>query len=167
MLLVATVVAVILQSCNKENSETGNENGNQGVTPDGYVDLGLPSGTLWKTTDEKGYFQCDSAIDKYGCNLPTKEQFEELIALCQSDWDETKHGRTFLASNGKRIFFSASGSYGINGGLEEVGAGGYYWSSTSYNDQGYKWFFLFGSNGMWMRYVPKSRKLSVHLVRNN
>lgn len=66
----------------KEKGETIRE------VPDGYVDLGLPSGTLWAKTwtklseDISPYDACQTYIDK----LPSKEQFEELIKHCQWKW---------------------------------------------------------------------------------
>jgi hypothetical protein len=51
-----------------------------------YVDLGLPSGTLWsngcKTNKEKAYlyFSYDDAAKH---NIPTKEQYQELIVNCE------------------------------------------------------------------------------------
>lgn len=39
-----------------------------------YVDLGLPSGTMWKLFIEDGYYTFDRAVEKFGSNLPTKEQ---------------------------------------------------------------------------------------------
>ena len=45
----------------------------------GYVDLGLPSGTLWKEYNENcGLITYDQARHYYGNSLPTKEQWEEL-----------------------------------------------------------------------------------------
>lgn len=46
---------------------------------DGYVDLGLPSGTLWKTENEDcGLVTYDKAYELYGNSLPTYEQLKEL-----------------------------------------------------------------------------------------
>ena len=48
-----------------------------------YVDLGLPSGTLWKSKNENGFFyNHSSAVLDYGDNLPSKEQFKELADNC-------------------------------------------------------------------------------------
>ena len=46
-----------------------------------YIDLGLPSGTLWKESNEGGdyaYYTFDEAIIKFGNKLPTKQQLEDL-----------------------------------------------------------------------------------------
>ena len=41
----------------------------------GYVDLGLPSGILWKANNESGFYDYDSAVNKYGNKLPTHEHW--------------------------------------------------------------------------------------------
>lgn len=41
---------------------------------DDYIDLGLPSGTLWKKTAEQGYYTYEEALSKFQDHLPTKEQ---------------------------------------------------------------------------------------------
>ena len=44
-----------------------------------YVDLGLPSGTLWKAENEiAGHYTYEEAVVKFESKLPTKEQWEEL-----------------------------------------------------------------------------------------
>ena len=35
-----------------------------------YVDLGLPSGTLWKDKNESGQYKFQDALKKFGDNLP-------------------------------------------------------------------------------------------------
>jgi len=44
-----------------------------------FVDLGLPSGTLWLKEPDNVYYNWDEAVEKFGRNLPTNEQFIELI----------------------------------------------------------------------------------------
>ena len=36
-----------------------------------YIDLGLPSGTLWADCNEEGFYYFDEAVEKYGYRLPT------------------------------------------------------------------------------------------------
>ena len=51
--------------------------------PQDYVDLGLPSGTLWKAENEDcGLITYDQAVNFYRTSLPTKEQWEELKNFC-------------------------------------------------------------------------------------
>ena len=48
--------------------------------PEGYVDLGLPSGTLWKNHYEPSLWNdYDDAIAQFGDSIPSLTQWEELI----------------------------------------------------------------------------------------
>ncbi len=70
---------------------------------DGYIDLGLPSITLWKKTSEKGLYKREEA--KLLGNIPTKDQFEELINYCKWSWKGK--GYEIIGPNGKSIFLEA------------------------------------------------------------
>lgn len=48
-----------------------------------YVDMGLPSGTKWASYAKEHEITWQNAMEKYGKNVPTKEQFEELFQYCQ------------------------------------------------------------------------------------
>ena len=98
---------------------------------DEYVDLGLPSGTLWKTTNEPcGLLTYEEAMARYANNLPTKEQWEELIRCCSWTW--TGSGYKVTAPNKQTLFFSAEGIYFDNKKKNKIkeGTSGWYWSST-------------------------------------
>ena len=85
---------------------------------DGYVDLGLPSGTLWKEKNEDcGLISHDKAMSMYGNNLPTLDQLAELITSCVWTW--TGEGYTVMGPNNKTIFIPAKGKECL------------YWSSTA------------------------------------
>lgn len=73
----------------------------------GYVDLGLPSGTLWKKNDENGYFSNDEAKKQYGKRLPSIDQFAELFKYCNAEW--TGNGLRIVGNNGESIFIKAAG----------------------------------------------------------
>lgn len=93
--------------------------------PRGYVDMGLPSGTLWKNKNEKGLIAYDEAI-KFGNKLPTQEQLDELLTYCKWTWK--KDGLMLTSANGNSIFLPADGegdSY-LNE-MDEQGEVGYYW----------------------------------------
>lgn len=74
-----------------------------------YVDLGLPSGTLWAKDFEKDgdnilylpYMQAK----RY--NLPTREQWEELVSFCEKGW----YGKLirFTGRNGETLDFPNTG----------------------------------------------------------
>ena len=71
----------------------------------GYVDLGLPSGTLWKKENEKGFYE----IGKTMKNLPSENQWRELLDKC--DWSRSwlSGGFKIVGPNGASIFLPASG----------------------------------------------------------
>lgn len=116
-----------------------------------YVDLGLPSGTLWKRTNEKGILVYREAIDMYGSKLPTVEQFEELRNECEWEW--TGNGMKFIGPNGNVIVLPACGveSWSTAGKYYEIGERGLYWSSSKGDEDGYyldfsaKYFDISGS----------------------
>ena len=63
-------------------------NGAQELESDGvaYVDLGLPSGTLWASDflkDKDGNSVCLTYDEAAPLNIPSKEQFEELKKRCE------------------------------------------------------------------------------------
>ena len=95
-----------------------------------YIDLGLPSGTLWKNSNEDGiFYKYDEAIAKFSHNhLPTKEQFEELKGSCQWEW--MGNGYKVIGPNGKSVFMPAEGSKNNEDSVFGIGLCGIYWSST-------------------------------------
>lgn len=97
------------------------------LVPTGYVDLGLPSGTLWKDKNESGFYDYDAAVRSFGSKLPTKEQLKELKDSCQWTW--TGSGYKVTGPNGNSIVLPAAG---LRRG-SSVGAVGTYggcWSSS-------------------------------------
>lgn len=105
-----------------------------------FVDLGLPSGILWskrnvKLANKKHFTHYEIPLIEYitGYNVPSKEDFEELIKLCKWEWKTI--GRTIgykvTGPNGKSIFLSPAG-YHYSTSLLCVGYFGYYWSTTYY-----------------------------------
>ena len=102
--------------------------------PQGYVDLGLPSGTLWKSYNESGFYSYQQAVNRFGSNLPTRDQFEELINNCTWVWNGA--GYRITGSNGNSIFLPAAGGRTKNrGNVKDVGTVGEYWSSVSKNSE--------------------------------
>ena len=90
---------------------------------DGWVDLGLPSGTLWKSSREdnssieSGLYTYDQAIQKYGDHIPTAEQAKELLDNCKWENHEHdlypgnmtfEHSNTATGPNGKTLYFPNS-----------------------------------------------------------
>lgn len=97
--------------------------------PEGYVDLGLPSGTIWKIQNEEGYYSYENAMGKFGINLPSKEQWSELKAFCKWTWIE--NGYKVVGKNGASIFLPITGFRGCDGRRGDLYERGWYWSSTS------------------------------------
>ena len=104
-----------------------------------YVDLGLPSGTLWCAKNEGGdhaRYTYDEAISNFGSKLPAKEQLEELKNQCTWTW--TGSGYKVVGPNGNSIYFPAAGGRDCYGHVFDVGSGGSFWSSTPYGlDEAY------------------------------
>lgn len=130
------------------------------------VDLGLPSGTLWKNANEGGdyarYTYYD-AISKFGNRLPTKQQFEELKNKCTWTWED--NGDKVTGPSGDHILLPAAGYLNCNGGVSNVGTGGYFWSSTPYNSD-FAWFLYFDSSEVNVGSGYRCHGQSVRLVQN-
>lgn len=73
-----------------------------------YVDLGLPSGTLWKSTNEVGgYYSFDDAYNKWGKQVPNRDQWRELWNYCLWIW--AGNGYKIIGGNGASIFLPGKG----------------------------------------------------------
>lgn len=110
----------------------------QNLTPVGYVDLGLPSGTLWKTNNEKGLFDHDAAESNFGTQIPTIRQWEELMDYCTWIW--TGRGYKVIGPSGGYIVLPALGMRDCEGNVSDEGVLGDYWSET---DGDVLWEFIF------------------------
>lgn len=133
------------------------------AVPAGYVDLGLPSGTLWKDQNEAGgFYTYDQALAKFGRSLPTKEQLEELKNSCRWTWNG--NGYQVEGPSGESIVLPAAGNRDCDGSVYGVGSFGDYWSSTP-SGSGDAWYLGFGSGGVGMDYSSRCYSQSVRLVR--
>lgn len=126
------------------------------------VDLGLPSGTLWRNKNEiggnDGFYTYDEALRKYENKLPTKAQLEELKDKCHWMWNG--NGYTVTGPNGNSIVLPCSGS------VDCVGSYGLYWSSTP-RDSEHPWHLFFSSDGVGVYYGhSRCYGLSVRLVQD-
>jgi len=94
-----------------------------------YVDLGLSSGVYWCSEDEPGMYNYDEAVSKFGDNLPSVEQYKELIQECR--WMYKKgSGYVVTGPNGKSIKFYFNGMDGTgSGSADGVGQLGMYWTN--------------------------------------
>lgn len=100
----------------------------------GWIDLGLSSGTLWKDRNEPVQYTYTKAVDIFGKSLPTKEQFRELIDECQFlriNLGDYK----IIGPNGNSIILPAEGQSPLFLGIGTKGEDGLYWSSTPQNNR--------------------------------
>lgn len=109
-----------------------------------YVDLGLPSGTLWNSKNESGFYDYEQAMNKFGSKMPTKGQWEELKRCCTWTW--IGKGYRITGMNGNSIVLPAEGFLDCAGGRGNVGYDGGYWScssngASSYGDEAWNLIF--------------------------
>ena len=119
-----------------------------------YVDLGLPSGTLWASCnvgaskpedcgDYISWHQCEEAASSWGdgWQVPTKEQCEELKSNTTRTWMKKKgvQAMLFKANNGKELLMPAAGFVEV-ANLYYKGLRGNYWTS-SLNETSHDWLF--------------------------
>ena len=135
-----------------------------------YIDLGLPSGTLWKDTNEEGFYTFDEAVEKFGKSLPGITRLAELREFCEWTWDDKKKGYKVTGKNGNSIFLPAAGCRRYNC-ICESGVIGYFWSSTANTSTSYNITFayslFFGDSGVSMSgYDDRCNCRSVRLVKS-
>lgn len=150
------------------------------VVATGYVDLGLPSGTLWKSANEVGHYDYNDAVKKFGNNLPTREQWEELKEHCWWVWnEEDETTAAVVGENGNFILLPAEGFFqppDPDSFIKEDGkivneVSGYYWSRTP-GDHGTAWYLYFNyydedyDKKVKVIRVVQSRGHSVRLVKS-
>ncbi len=92
----------------------------------GYVDLGLPSGTLWMSKNADRLYNYDEAVEFFGYYIPTRKQEEELFDKCKWTW--TGSGFVVVGPNGNQIYLPADqGMKLCDGRMHKVGHIGRYW----------------------------------------
>lgn len=116
-----------------------------------YIDLGLPSGTLWAKEfehngDEVHYLPyCDAST----LSLPTEEQWNELLSFCR--WEFTyvnNHSRKYdcIGPNGKVITFKSYGFHKVDT-IREQGERIYFWLKDSSEEPVKKLVYMFYDRG--------------------
>ena len=126
-----------------------------------FVDLGLPSGTLWATCnvgadtpegfgDYCSWDEGKTAAANWGEGwyMPTKEQWEELGQHTESTWETRNgvNGRLFVANNGNAIFLPAAGYRDGEWIVDENSYGDYWSGSPNIDHPGNTWYFDFSQN---------------------
>lgn len=128
-----------------------------------YIDLGLPSGTLWADANEDDFYTFDEGVTKYGDSLPTSKQWKELKSHCKWEW--IGNGYRVTGPNDNSIVLPAAGLRYCNGDVCYVGSGGEYWSSTSVG-LGDAWGLSFNSSRVGLDDDCRCDGKSVRLVKN-
>lgn len=107
-----------------------------------YVDLGLPSGTLWATKYESiGNNDIIYTYDEVqNLNIPTKEQVEELLKYCKIKYVYKTGYKVFLrllilGPNGNSIEFNVTGYKGVD--------------SIEYEEEVYFWIKEYNGYNAW------------------
>lgn len=137
-----------------------------------YVDLGLPSGTLWAKEYEKDngkllYIPYLSA-SKY--NLPTEEQWNELQTCCKWNYTYlTSSSRKFdcIGPNGNFITFYSSG-FTKTGATYELPAKMYFWLNSQCDDENNNKAIIMDFNNTYIFKLEKifsGFRLPIRLVR--
>ena len=119
-----------------------------------FVDLGLPSGTLWKAESELGLYTYQEANEMFVSeeeHLPTYEQLFELKQECM--WWKTETGYMLTGPNGNSITFLSDG-YDFD----------MIWSSTTDADRVYSMGIDIANAGIIQSDNYNGRR-SVHLVK--
>ncbi len=123
-----------------------------------FIDLGLPSGNLWAIENEVAengqplYATYDEAVKQFGENLPTRDDWQELLDNVPHLLDRERNGLLFVASNGKELFLSMQGPLGC------------YWSATAY-DLYDAYSLIFSSNEAYTDYFYRDYERAVRLVQ--
>ena len=112
-------------------------------TVEEFVDLGLPSGTLWAScnVDAKIPEQPGELYPWHECHhwsLPSREDFEELKTECVWTFCTVKTitGCLVQGPNGNVIFLPCAGLRKPNESSRDWNVRGCYWTATEVNDKG-------------------------------
>ncbi len=115
----------------------------QAINGHKFVDLGLPSGTLWaemnvganSATDSGTYYSWSDATSwngwGSGCRLPTNAECQELINNCTWTWDSDKKGFKVTSKKSDNSIFLPAVGLKEDGRVQDKGSKGYYWFSDT------------------------------------
>lgn len=96
------------------------------ISAQNYVDLGLPSGTLWKSSNEQGLYTYPSAQYYFRKSLPNRAQVEELLYNCTWKW--TGKGYKVTGPNQNSIYFPFDGYKDCDENLMSYGSAAFIWT---------------------------------------
>ena len=149
----------VMTSC-KENGEENKKS--DGIVTEGYVDMGLPSGNIWKATNEGDKFYTFEEAKKFGKQLPDTSDYMELVRECEWTWEG--NGYKIVGKNGKGMRLPAAGMELCNGDVYNIGSDGYYWTSKTLGPQ-YAYRFGIYKTGMNINHNDRCIKGSVRLLK--
>ena len=143
----------------------------------GYVDLGLPSGTWWKKDDEFGCYSLGPARRKFRDQLPTREQIQELFENCnyevinisgfldhnREDSDRNINTLKFTSKvNGESIYFKTGCPISCGGG-DGRNYQGLSWSRTTSSKKYYDESQTFAYGIVWEVFQTPQIKIEEEL----
>lgn len=129
----------------EEEAQRAKEARQAELRAEGWIDLGLPSGLLWKNRNEYGLYDYYEAKNKFSGKLPTKEQWEELMNMCQLTFENNK--AILSGPNGNRIELPAEGIIQCaKNDKNGVGTLGMYMSISASEKQDFYWTLVFSTN---------------------
>lgn len=158
-------------ACDNKTPTTPDDNPTTPTIDGNFIDLGLSSGTKWKSQNEHNtrysendLYTYDEAVNDFGNYLPTKDQWLELVNSCTWKW--TGNGYRVVGRNGNAIVLPAAGNVSCGGWTPSlVGEFGSYWSSTP-RGAGAAWLIEFESDKIYEEaYLARCVGASVRLVR--
>ena len=126
----------------------------------GWVDMGLPSGTIWKNENEAGKsaFTYEQAIQR-GC-LPTKKQWQELIDNCQWTWKGD--GYIVTGPNGESMNLPFTFYYRLDNYCKDITP---YWCYGDVSDNYHVYIFYIKNNQQNFIQIQKNEyRMPVRLV---
>lgn len=135
---------------------------------DGFVDLGLPSGNLWKKESESVQWNTyDKVISEYGDAVPSQVQWEELINNCTWTYNADQGAYIIQGKNGNTISMACAGYRDCSEGGHYKQTEGWYWTSTATDeDNAYAAFFTHYEtyDNITTDELPRCNGFSVHLI---
>jgi len=129
---------------------------------EGFVDLGLPSGTMWAASDYSDSRYTFYEASRFGNKLPSVQDFEELDRYCSWDW--RGYGYKVTCRNGNSIFFKNNGFRNCEGNKHKTDSQGHYWTSTKKSGTSKGWFFRTGKGYRKVTDDNTCSEKTVHLI---
>ena len=91
-----------------------------------YVDLGLPSGTRWASSNQGRLLNYSDALRRFVRRIPSPEEWRELAEYCTWIWDRIGGRYVVIGPSGRFIYLPAEGFICCAGKCHH--GEGHYWS---------------------------------------